>query len=58
MKKLFSILTLAASLMLFACDTGGSNSLWDQDSGEDTCDQELMDNIETVSILCTNWRRS
>ncbi len=55
MTRIFSLLLIAASLAFLSCDTGGSDSIWDQDSGEDTCDQKLMENIETTSILCTNW---
>jgi hypothetical protein len=55
MKQIFSILALVASLALFSCDTGGSNSLFDQDSGDDSCDQELIDHITLASMLCSSW---
>ena len=50
MKQLAIIIALAVSLALCACDFSDAGS-----TGDDSCDQELIDNITLTTTLCTNW---
>jgi hypothetical protein len=50
MKQLALIIAFAASLALAGCDFSDTGS-----TEEDSCDQELIDNITLTTMLCGNW---